>query len=316
MSLELALRSMLMPRRTFLQAASVPLAAVLLGGILPSLNQTTDFEKFAELRANLLEMVNEERAVAKLPALAIDELATRVATAHATEMAQHEFASHWNRDGLKPYHRYSLAGGTDATQENVSAADNTWSNKLSDLKQDTSYLHLRLYEEKPPNDGHRKTILAPQHTHVGFGIAVEKLRLRLVELFVAKYVEVKQLPRVAKPKSVVAFSAKILKRNHSLNHVEVFYEPMPKPPELSWLNEPRPYDLPDHSKVLRPKVMPPYMYTDRSRGDVDVGLDGSFSVPVTLFHDKPGIYTIVAWLKPGSGKTFPATEVCIQASDR
>lgn len=286
---------------------------VLLDSALSSPQQTIDLEKFADLRANLLEMVNEERAVAKVQALAMDPLATRVATQHATEMAMHEFASHWGRDGFKPYHRYSFAGGTEATQENVSAADNTWSNKMSDLKQDTSYLHLRLYQEQPPNDGHRKTILAPQHTHVGFGIAVEKLRLRLVEIFVARYVEVETMPRVAKPKSVVRFAAKMLKRGHSLNHVEVFYEPLPKAPEMKWLNEARSYELPHHSRVLRPKVMPPFMYTDRTRGDVDVDLDGNFSVPVTLFHDKPGIYTIVAWLKRGPGKAFPATEVCIRA---
>ena len=185
---------------------------------------------------------------------------------------------------------------------------------MSDLKQDTSYLHLRLYQEEPPNDGHRKTILAPQHTHVGFGIAVEKLRLRLVELFVAKYVDVKAVPRAAKPKSVVPFAGKLLNGDHSLNYVEVFYEPLPKSPELSWLKEARSYELPTESKVLRPKVMPPYMYSDRTRGDVNVELDGSFSVPVTLFHDKPGIYTLVAWLKPNrSGKVFPATEVCIRA---
>lgn len=302
-----------MPRREFLLAAGTTVGAVLSDRLLPSLAQSTDLDKFADLRANLLELVNEEREVAKVKPLVMDPLATRVATQHATEMAMHEFASHWGRDGMKPYHRYSFAGGTDATQENVSAADNTWSNKMSDLKQDTSYLHVRMYQEQPPNDGHRKTILAPQHTHVGFGIAVEKLRLRLVELFVARYVEVTDTPRVAKPKSVVQFAAKMLKRDHSLNHVEVFYEPLPKPAELSWLNEPRSYELPLHSKVLRPKVTPPFMYTDRTRGDVDVGLDGSFSVPVTLYQDKPGIYTIVAWLKRGSGKAFPATEVCIRA---
>jgi uncharacterized protein YkwD len=288
---------------------------VLLDSALSSPQQTVDLEKFADLRANLLEMVNEERAVAKVQPLAMDPLATRVATHHATEMAMHEFASHWGRDGFKPYHRYSFAGGTDSTQENVSAADNTWSNKMSDLKQDTSYLHLRLYQEKPPNDGHRKTILAPQHTHVGFGIAVEKLRLRLVELFVARYVEVGAVPRAAKPRSVVHFAAKMLKRGHGLNHVEVFYEPLPTAPELSWLNEPRSYELPHNSKVLRPKVRPPFMYMDRTRGDVDVDLDGNFRVPVTLFHEKPGIYTLVAWLKRGSDKSFPATEVCIRASD-
>ena len=298
-------------RRRFLQTAmSVPFSAAL----LPSLDQAITPEQFTELRKNLLEMVNEERAVAKVPLLALDELATRVATAHAVDMAAHEFASHWGRDGLKPYHRYSFAGGTDATQENVSAADNTWSNKFADLKQDTSYLHVRLYQEKPPNDGHRQTILAPQHTHVGFGIAVEKLRLRLVELFVAKYVEVNDVPRVAKPKSQVVFAAKMLKRNQSLNHVEVFYEPLPKAPELAWLQVARSYALPNESRVLRPKVAPPYMYSDRSQGEVDVELDGSFSVPVTLFHDKPGIYTLVAWVKSNrAGKAFPATEVCIRA---
>src|SRR5687768_722563 len=308
------MRHILIPRRTFLKTTSITLGTVLWNHVLPSPNQTTDFERFAELRANLLHMVNEERAIERVPPLAMDEMATRVATKHATEMATGEFASHWGRDGLKPYHRYSFAGGTDATQENVSAADNTWSMKVGDLKQDTSYLHVRLYQEKPPNDGHRKTILAPQHTHVGFGIAVEKLRLRLVELFVARYVEVKDVPRLAKPKSSVPFAGKLLKREHSLNYIEVFYEPLPNAPELSWLNQPRSYQLPDHSKVLRPRVMPPYMYSDRTRGDVDVDVDGSFSVPVTLFHDKPGIYTLVAWLKPNrSGKAFPATEVCIRA---
>jgi hypothetical protein len=259
-------------------------------------------------------MINEERAVAKVQELKMDELATHVATGHATEMATHEFVSHWSRDGLKPYHRYSFAGGTDSTQENVVAADNTWSNKLSDLKQDTSYLHLRMYQETPPNDGHRKTILAPQHTHVGFGIALDKLRLRIVELFVARYVEVKPLARVMKPGANFVFAARMLKREQILNHIEVCYEPLPKPPEVSWLREPRSYGLPDHSRALRPKVTPPYMYSDRTRGDIDIALDGSFSVPVTLFHDKPGIYTIVAWIKRRSSeKAFPATEVCIRA---
>ena len=306
---------MLMPRRTFLGAAGITVGSILCDRFLPSLNPTIDSEKFAELRANLLQMVNEERAVEKVSPLKMDGLATRVATSHANEMAMHEFASHWGRDGLKAYHRYSFAGGTEATQENVSAADNTWSNNFGDLKQDTAYLHVRLYQEKPPNDHHRKTILAPQHTHVGFGIAVEKLRLRLVELFVARYVEVKDVARVAKPKSIVAFAGKISRRDHSLNYVEVFYEPLPKAPELSWLNEPRSYQLPAYSKVLRPKVMPPYMYTDRTRGDVEVDLDGNFSVPITLFNDKPGIYTLVAWLKPSrsGSKAFPATELCIRA---
>jgi uncharacterized protein YkwD len=301
-------------RRGFLQSASASLGVTLL-------DRTTlasdDLEKaLTEIRANLLEMVNEERAVAKLNPLLIDDLATQVATKHAQEMAIEDFASHWGRDGRKPYHRYSFAGGTQATQENVSAADNTWSMKVSDLKQDAAYLHVRLYQEKPPYDGHRRAILAPQHTHVGFGLAVDKLRLRMVELFVAKYLQVEPIRRKAKPGDRLTFTAKMPKEGYYLNSVEVFYEPLPKPPEMSWLRQPRSYSLPDESRVLRPKAPPPYYYADRTTGVVEMALDGKFTTPIKLFKSEPGIYTIVSWLTRNSGsqKPFPATEVCIEAS--
>lgn len=301
-------------RRDFLQTASASLSVAWLDHI-PAITSPDDLEKtFTEIRANLLEMVNEERAVARASPVALDEFATQVANGHALDMANGEFASHWGRDGRKPYHRYSFAGGTEATAENVSAADNTWSMKTSDLRQDSAYLHVRLYQEKPPYDGHRKTILAPQHTHVGIGLAIEKLRLRLVELFVSKYVEVAPVKRTAKPGEKISFAGKLLTGNHILNSVEIFYEPMPKPPELSWLREPHSYALPMESKVLRPRLPMPYTYVDRSSGDVEVWSDGRFRVPVSLFKREPGIYTIVAWIrKSESEKAFPATEVCIEA---
>jgi uncharacterized protein YkwD len=296
-------------RRGFLQSAGASLGVTLL-------DRQTDLETtFAEIRANLLEMINEERDVAKLNTLLVDDLATQVATKHAQEMAVEDFASHWGRDGRKPYHRYSFAGGTQATQENVSAADNTWSTKVSDLKQDAAYLHVRLYQEKPPYDGHRRAILAPQHTHVGFGIAVNNLRLRLVEMFVAKYVQVEPIRRKAKPGDRLTFTAKMPKEGYYLNTVEVFYEPLPTPPELSWLRQPRSYALPEESRVLRPKVPPPYVYADRQPGVVEIALDGKFTAPIKLFKNEPGVYTIVTWITRGaSGKPFPATEVCIEAS--
>ena len=301
---------MTVSRRHFLHAASGTLGLSLLDRI-PF--QTDLTKTFAEIRANLLEMINEERSVEKVPPVGMDELATRVATRHAIDMADGEFASHWGRDGLKPYQRYSFAGGMHATQENVSAADNTWSMKLGDLKQDTAYLHVRLYQEKPPYDGHRKTILAPQHTHVGFGLAVEKLRLRIVELFVAKYVEIEPVGQKAKPGDEIVFAGRMLQRDYQLSQIEVFYEPIPKAPELSWLRQARSYSLPEESRVLRPKILRPYVYADRSRGVIEISPDGSFRSPVRLFKDKPGIYTVVAWIK-GSRmpKAFPATEVCIR----
>jgi Cysteine-rich secretory protein family len=267
-----------------------------------------------QLRANLLNLINEERAVEKVPPVALDELATRVATRHAEDMAKHEYASHWDRDGLKPYHRYSLAGGVHATQENVSAADNTWSTKTEDLLQDTSYLHVRLYQEKPPNDGHRRAILAPQQTHVGLGIALDKLRLRVVELFVAKHLEVNPVAGKVKANDSLTFTARLTVPETFLRVIEVFYEPLPQEPGIDWLRQPRSYALPTESVVLRPKVPPPFLYADRTPGVIEVARDGTFRAPIRLFKKQPGIYTIVTWLERGSSrKAFPATEVCVRA---
>jgi hypothetical protein len=98
-----------------------------------------------------------------------------------------------------------------------------------------------------------------------------------------------------------------------LDQIEIFYEPLPQPPELSWLREPRSYSLPNESRVLLPKVSPPLTYVDGSHGVIDVSLDGTFRVPVKLYEKDPGIYTIVAWLRTRFDKIFPATEVCIKA---
>lgn len=298
-------------RRNFLQSASAGVGLTLLDR---RISPDDLAEAIKDIRKNLLEMVNEERDVEKVRPVAMDELATEVATRHAADMATNEFASHWGSDGLKPYHRYSFAGGTHATEENVSAADNTWSMKVRDLKQDTAYLHVRLYHEKPPYDGHRRTILKPQHTHVGFGIAVQQLRLRLVELFVSKHVEVSPITQQAKPGAQFAFAGRILRPEYTLNHVEVCYEPLPTRPEMSWLRQGRSYSLPDESQALRPKVPPPLVYADGKPGAIEIGLDGSFTAPVQLYKEKPGIYTLVTWIKSsGSNRAFPATAVCIRA---
>jgi uncharacterized protein YkwD len=296
-------------RRDFLQSASTALGVTL----LDRFSSPDDLEKkIDELRANILAMINEEREVEKVKPVALDDLATEVATKHAWDLIKGGFTSHWGRDGLKPYHRYSLAGGTEATAENVSSADSVGSTKLPDLKQDTSYLHLRLYQEKPPNDGHRQTILLPQHTHVGIGIVVQELRLRMVELFISRYVDVKPVVREAKPGAKVAFAGKI-RGNYRFNNIEVHYEPLPQPPDPEWLRASRSYALPKEIRQLRPKLPAPFIYMDGTSGVVEV--DGpNFSVPIKLYKNTPGIYTIVTWIRKSREEpAFPVTGVCVKA---
>ena len=302
-------------RRQFLKSSGALALCSSAADVHRLLVRATDDDKVLDqLRSNILQLVNEERAVAKVPPVAIDDLATQVATKHAREMVKHKYVSHWNREGLKPYQRYSFAGGFHATQENISAADNTWSSQLKDLLQDTSYLHLRLYNETPPNDGHRKAILAPQQTHVGFGVAVEDLRLRVVELFVAKYVELDLPSQKGKPGGSIPLKGKLRNRNDSLTVIEVFYEPLPRELEVDALNQTRAYSLPNESVNLRPILPPPFQYADHVAGVIEFDDYGDFRVPIRLFKDTPGIYTIVCWVKSSrSGKAFPATEFCIRA---
>lgn len=262
----------------------------------------------------LLELVNEERHVAGVSRLEMDNLATRVASAHAIDMATGSFISHWGRDGRKPYHRYSFAGGIHATQENVASIDNVWSVEWKDLAKDLTFLHMRMHAERPPNDGHRRAILAGYQTHVGFGVAIDERRLRLVEMYVAKYLEVRDIPKRATPRSTVELVGRLLNRNHILQFVDVYYEPLPKPPNERFLATPRSYSLPEEYRTLRPVLPPGVLYSDRVAGVIDLNSTGRFRVAVKLYKESAGIYTIVCWIKRHAReKSFPVTEICIEA---
>jgi len=300
-------------RRSFLQAAG----PLVLGSRLISYGQTPiERGRFNDndlplAREQLLKMVNTERARAGLGKLELDDLACQVASQHAAEMVKLNFLSHWGADGRKPYHRYSFAGGTDAVQENASSAEDIESISSNGVLQSLHDMHKSMIDEVPPNDGHRKTILFPQHTHVGFGIAVEGYRVRLDELYIGRYVDLDPIPRQVKPKTTVLLSGKLRSRKHNLSGAHVYYEPIPTPPEISWLRELRSYGMPGEKEALYPRLPDPYRYSDGSNGTIDVDR-GRFRVSIGL-SKKPGINTIMLWLREGEDEVdFPGAQVCIR----
>lgn len=301
-------------RRSFLKAAA-PLALgfrAIARGQIPIERGRFSEAEIPAAREQLLKQVNAERLSAGLSQLELDDLACKVASEHALDMVKGEFLSHWGSDGRKFYHRYSFAGGTDAAQENASAAEYIQSVTPTAVTRDLRDMHVSMLEETPPNDGHRKTILDPYHTHVGFGIALQGHSLRLDELYLARYVRLDPIPRQEKPKSTVVLTGNLLNAKHFLNQVDVFYEPLPTPPDLAWLRTPRPVSLPDLHMTLRPKALAGTNYPDGKRGDFNWSRDGKFRVPAKLFKDEPGIYTIVFWIRRvPADKGFPGAEVCI-----
>ncbi len=307
----------LIARRTFLKAA-LPLFGFGLGRII-AIQTPVERGKFGPadlpwIRDQLLQLVNNERAAVGAPPLALDDLASRVALEHAVDMATGDFLSHWGRDGRKPYQRYSFAGGSDAMEENVSAAENIASITPKGVANDLADMHAIMHAEVPPNDGHRQAMLAPQHTHVGFGVGLNERSLRLAEIYVSRYVHIDPIPQQAKVKATVVLTGRLLNANHFLHEVDVFYEPLPKPPDANWLRTPRPYALPDNRVQLRPKAPGRTVYTDGTRGDYEWSRDGTFRVPAKLSEDLPGIYTVVFWLRRVPvEKAFQAAQICIRA---
>lgn len=270
-----------------------------------------DDEQLPLARGQLLNQLNAERASAGLNELKLDDLACTVANQHARDMATGGFLSHWRSDGRKPYHRYSFAGGTAAIQENCSAAEDIQSVSPVPVLNDLHDMHKSMLDETPPHDGHRKTILFPFHTHVGFGIALNSRSLRLDELYLSRYVELDPIVTETRPGSTIALSGRLLNANHFLTEIAVFYEPLPKAPDIFWLRVPRSVSFPDDFVRLRPRAPDGMAYTDGSRGDFE-WRNGRFRTQVKLYKNEPGIYTIVCMVRRmPSDKGFPGGEVCV-----
>ena len=69
----------------------------------------------------MVELINEARAEAGVPAVTLGD--NRAPQIHAETSIADCFGAHWGLDGLKPYMRYSLAGGYQSNGENALGSD-------------------------------------------------------------------------------------------------------------------------------------------------------------------------------------------------
>ena len=301
-------------RRSFLKQSAVSLIAIKAVPAWALLKRPMDDPDIVPIQRHLLRMVNEERDDAGLSSLKMDDLACKVAQQHAIEMAENGFLSHWDLAGLKPDHRYSFAGGTDATGENDSSADYSKPVESDELAFAAVRMHIVMHDEAPPNDGHRQTMLTPQHTHVGFGMAWRGLHIRLCEVYVSRYVSIDPYSAVMRPQSRFVLSGGVLDPRHSIEALDVYYEPPPQPPPRSWLQTLRHYGMPPDRTTFYKKLSGHKTYDDGSTGTIEIPSNGRFSAPIELSHKQPGIYTLVVWIsRSETERPFPATQICVRA---
>ena len=131
-----------------------------------------------QARRYVLTLVNRDRAENGLPAVTLDDAASRAGQRHADDMARAGYTAHWGTDGSVPEERYSDAGGSDFVQENAGCLADGMQRELDpaprfEARQLERVEHAFM-DEKPPRDGHRRNILKPGHTALGIGVARPK----------------------------------------------------------------------------------------------------------------------------------------------
>ena len=148
-----------------------------------------------ELKEYMLELINAERRAVGLDPVGLGD--NFAAQFHAEFAIEHCFSSHWGIDGLKPYMRYSLAGGYQSNGENVhglgyciKASDGY--RPVGDVKLDI----LDAMEGWMDSPSHRRNILSSTHKKVNIGLAWDHFNFGVVQHFEGDHVEYDSLPAI------------------------------------------------------------------------------------------------------------------------
>lgn len=206
----------------------------------------------------MLTLINVERSKAGLaPVVLGDNIAAQL---HAESALENCFTGHWGIDGLKPYMRYSLAGGYQANAENglgykycISAVDGF--HPISAINQEIR----KGMQGWMGSSGHRRNILDRFHKKVNIGLAWDKYRIAFYQHFEGDYVDYEQLPSIQGKTLSVAGTAK---NGVELAGVQLYYDPPPGPLTKGQLGKTRCYDNGQQITSFRPPAGKGYRYTD------------------------------------------------------
>lgn len=251
------------------------------------------------LQKLMLELINQDRMANGLQPVQWDSLAAAVGQSHAEEMASVGYLSHWNLDGYGPDHRYARAGGTDTVFENVYHFQSRWSDGTAASIPDWSKVIRDAEASLMDSEGHRANILAPEHTHVGIGIAYNSATgdLKIAQEFLNRYVQISPLPRRARLSDRVVLRGKFL-GNSSDPVVNLAYEPVVMPLSLEQL-----------------KATGTYQSVAKTVGVIPVHLEGNaeFTAEIRLpANGRPGLYHIRLWVNHGAFKGIQVVNAIVE----
>ncbi len=143
----------------------------------------------------MLELINSERTRAGVPPVTLGN--NIAAQLHAESSLANCFSSHWGADGLKPYMRYSLAGGYQTNGENGSGSD--YCIRASDRYRALGNIEAEIremMEDWMNSPGHRRNILGKWHKKVNIGLAWDRYNMVGYQHFEGGFVQYDQLPQI------------------------------------------------------------------------------------------------------------------------
>ncbi len=184
-----------------------------LSGIINNSRKTPSHEELINFS---LSLINTDRQLAGLKNVTLSPI--KSGQQHAEDMLNYQYFSHWDKQGYKPYIRYTLAGGKGAVMENIAAQLGYISN-LTDAIKDLE--RQMIYNDSASDWGHKENILNSLHNKVSIGVAYDRDSLYLVQDFEDSYIDWSTLKLSG---TTIEMNGTITKPNLNIEQVGIYYD--------------------------------------------------------------------------------------------
>ena len=215
-----------------------------------------------DLKKSMLDLVNQIRVGEGLEPVELGENAA--AQIHAEGALKGCYVSHWDSDGLKPYMRYSLAGGYQSNSENGHGLD--YCIKYEDGYRAIESIATEVRQAvdgwmKSP--GHRRNMLRPWHRKLNIEIAWDTYNFVAYQHFEGDYVRFEQIPAIQD--GTLFLSGELLSGSGLSDRkalgVQLYYDPPPHSLTSGQLSRTYCYDNGLHVADISPPPAPGRSYT-------------------------------------------------------
>jgi len=262
----------------------------------------------------LFERINRDRALHGIGPVEYDPRAALVGDLFCLDGALSGSWGHWDLQGRAPYVRWGLSGGVDFHAENAAAWSASSGRLDTPLTEILLYGHESMMSETPPADGHRRTILDPQWTHVGIGVGAVGGQFRMTQEFTRvgfEWIEVPAEP--VRTGARVTFAGKPLP-GWDVGLIEVRFEPPPRRLSYSEVTQRGSYGYPQTILSERAPLASPFPSV-QDHSAIERHRGGWVSFRFRLDHG-PGYYFVLSYLErigTAGASITPATAAMVTA---